>query len=107
MYSPNRGIKTFSIAVCAFFCLTAINGWALTLGTFQFNDSQFGDALLESDGGTYRSSNWLNIVPGDPGNPAALTGPNVDTGIANIGLFESPLYTIFYDTPITNRRISM
>src|SRR6185312_8042398 len=72
---------------------------ALTLGAFTFNDSQFGNTLLESDNGTFSASNWLNVVNADPGNPAYLTGANVDTGIANI---DTPTYTIGYSTPIVN-----
>lgn len=92
-----------SITVSAFLSLGVADSAALTLGPVNFNDSQFGDALLESDGGAFRSGHWLNIVRSDPGNPAALTGPNVDTGIGNIGLDGNPpIYTIFYNTPITN-----
>lgn len=75
---------------------------ATTLGPFTFNDSQFGDTLLESDGGSYRNVNWLNIVNANPGNPGALTGPNFNTGIANIGLNGNPIYTIRYNTAIAN-----
>jgi len=46
---------------------------------FTFNDAQLGNTLLESDGGTFRNSNWLNIVNANPGNPGALTGANFDT----------------------------
>lgn len=75
---------------------------AATLGSFTFNDSQFGNTLQESDGGPYRNGNWLNVVNANPGNPGALTGPNFDTGIANIGLSGAPVYTIGYNTPIAN-----
>jgi hypothetical protein len=79
------------------------DGLALTLGSFQFNDSQFGNTLGESDGGAFRSSNWLNVVNADPGNPGALTGANVNTGIANIGFDGNPpTYTIGYNTAIGN-----
>ncbi len=82
--------------------LGAYSAKAATLGPFTFNDSQFGDTLLESDGGSYRNGNWLNIVNANPGNPAALTGPNFNTGIANIGLSGNPVYTIGYNTAIAN-----
>ena len=72
------------------------------LGSFDFNSSQFGNSLLESDGGTFSSQNWLNVVNADPGNPAYLTGANFDTGIANIGLSSPVTYTIGYNTPIVN-----
>jgi hypothetical protein len=75
---------------------------AATLGPFTFNDSQFGNTLLESDGGGYSNSNWLNTVNLNPGNPAVLTGANFNTGIANIGLSGHPLYTIGYNTAIAN-----
>lgn len=75
----------------------------VTLGSFSFNSNQFGDTLTESDGGVFRMSNWLNIVDMDPGNPGALTGPNFDTGIANIGFSGQTIdYTIGYNTPIVN-----
>jgi hypothetical protein len=74
------------------------------LGPFDFNSSQFGNTLTESDGGAYRNGNWLNVVNANPGNPGALTGPNFNTGIANIGLLSGvPIdYTIGYNTPIVN-----
>jgi hypothetical protein len=74
----------------------------VTLWPFNFNSSQFGDTLLESDGGAHSSGNWLNVVSADPGNPAYLTGPNFDTGITNIGLSGPLAYTIGYATPIVN-----
>jgi len=74
----------------------------VTLGTFNFNSSQFGDTLIESDGGSYSSGSWLNIINADPGNPAYLTGANFDTGIANIGMSGRVSYTIGYNTPIVN-----
>jgi hypothetical protein len=86
-----------------FFILALSSSAALTLGSFTFNDAQFGNTLGESDGGAFRNSNWLNVVNANPGNPGALTGANVDTGIANIGLGgSSPVYTIGYSTPIAN-----
>jgi hypothetical protein len=84
------------------FLLGAYSATAATLGSFTFNDSQFGNTLLESDGGSYRNGNWLNIVNANPGNPAALTGANFNTGIANIGLSGNPLYTIGYNSAIAN-----
>ena len=96
-------LSKFSIVLCVLCCLNGRGARALTLGRFQFDDAQFGDALLESDGGEFESTHWLNTVNEDPGNPGALTGPNVETGIGNIGLNGvSPIYTIQYDTPITN-----
>lgn len=71
---------------------------ALSLGSFNFNAGQMGDYLIESDGGAFRMSNWLNLANADPGNPAALTGANFDTGVANIGF--GPTYTIGYNSPI-------
>ncbi len=76
------------------------SSFALTLGSFDFNPYQMGDSLIESDGGTFRAVNYLNMVPGDPGNPGALTGANFDTGIANIGYGSTPIYTIGYNNPI-------
>ena len=85
-------------------CTSLANGSTITLGTFNFNSNQFGNTLNESDGGTFRSSNWLNVVDADPGNPGALTGPNFNTGIANIGFNTTTAidYTIGYNTPIVN-----
>ena len=76
---------------------------AINLGTFTFSNDQFGNTLSESDGGVFRNGNWLNIVNSNPGTPGALTGPNFNTGIANIGFNgSSPVYTIRYNTPIVN-----
>ena len=74
----------------------------VVLGPYDFNSLQFGNTLTESDGGTFSASNWLNVVNVDPGNPGYLTGANFDTGIANIGLGGTPIYTIGYNTPIVN-----
>ena len=83
--------------------IAGIANAGISLGTFNFNSSQFGNALSESDGGSFSKSNWLNVVNVDPGNPGYLTGANFSTGIANIGLSgQSPLYTITYNTPIVN-----
>ncbi len=81
----------------------SIHAGTISLGSFTFNDSQFGNSLVESDGGTFRSNNWLNVANANPGNPGALTGPNFNTGIANIGLGGVTVdYTIGYNTPIVN-----
>ena len=71
-----------------------------TLGAFTFNDNQFGDSLVEMDGGFYAPSNWLNTTNADPGNPGYLTGVNFETGVANIP--QGIGYRIFYNTPIVN-----
>lgn len=96
--------SSWAIATGVALCVAAAsaNVHAITLGPFEFNDSQFGDALIESDGGTFSAVHWLNVVNADPGNPAYLTGVNFDTGIANIGLGGSLVYTITYSTPIVN-----
>lgn len=73
-----------------------------SLDTFVFDDSLFGDTLLESDGGAFSFSNWLNVNNVSPGNPGFLTGANFDTGIANIGQSGNPVYTIGYNVPIFN-----
>src|SRR5262245_52470990 len=86
-------------AIAGLLLLGAESALPITLGPFTFNDLQFGDSLAESDGGTWRNFNWLNIVNENPGNPGALTGANFDTGIANIG---GPVYTIGYNTVIAN-----
>lgn len=75
----------------------------VTLGDFEFDQHLFGDTLSESDGGSFSSSNWLNVVSQNPGNPGFLTGANFNTGIANIGMTTSPIYTIGYNSPIVNR----
>ena len=74
----------------------------ISLGSFVFNASQFGDILLESDGGAFSSSNWLHENNSDPGNSTYLTGANFNTGIANIGYGANPVYTIIYGVPIVN-----
>ena len=74
----------------------------IVLGAYNFNSQQFGNTLLESDGGTFSANHWLNVVNVNPGNPGFLTGANFNTGIANIGFSASPSYTIGYATPIAN-----
>jgi len=99
-------METISIknlaAIAGLLLLGVESALPITLGPFIFNDLQFGDSLSESDGGTFRNANWLNIVNENPGNPGALTGANFDTGIANIGLTGTPVYTIGYNTVIAN-----
>jgi len=99
-------MKTISIknltVIAGLLLLGVQSAFPISLGPFVFNDLQFGDSLLESDGGTFRNANWLNIVNENPGNPGALTGANFDTGIANIGLGDTPVYTIGYNTVIAN-----
>jgi len=74
----------------------------IVLGGFDFNSQLFGNTLSQSDGGTFAAANWLNIVNADPGSPGYLTGANFNTGIANIGLGATPVYTIGYNTAIVN-----
>ena len=93
-----KRIVTFT-AVLLCFALTAQAD--VTLGPYNFNSTQFGNSLIESDGGSYSSTDWLNVLNADPGNPAYLTGANFDTGIANIGSSD-PTYTIVYNTAIVN-----
>ena len=101
-----RTMKTTSLTsigvIMGFLVLGAETALPAVLGGYTFNDSQFGNTLAENDGGTFRNLNWLNIANANPGNPAALTGANFDTGIANIGLGGAPIYTIGYNTPIAN-----
>jgi hypothetical protein len=92
------------LGIC-FGALVAMTAQASTimLGTFSFNSRQFGNTLTQSDGGTFLNNNWLNVVDSNPGSPGALTGPNFDTGIANIGIDGTTIdYTIGYNTPIVN-----
>jgi len=97
-------MRLIFFVLVAMACTSVANGATITLGTFNFNSNEFGNTLNESDGGTFRSSNWLNVVDMDPGNPGALTGPNFNTGIANIGFNSNTAidYTIGYSTPIVN-----
>jgi hypothetical protein len=88
------------IGLVAYIGLSATSANAIALGSYTFNDAQFGDSLVESDGGTFSASNWLNTTNANPGNPDYLTGANFETGIANINL--GPTYTIGYNTPIAN-----
>ncbi|MGD9854631.1 MAG: PEP-CTERM sorting domain-containing protein [Planctomycetaceae bacterium] len=96
------------LAQCLFVCgiliatENASHAFPVALGGFSFESTQFGNTLVESDGGTHSSGNWLNIANADPGNPAYLTGANFDTGIANIGIGGAVAYTIGYTTGITN-----
>jgi hypothetical protein len=87
-------------------CVSTRGGVAnadIILGAFDFNSNQFGNTLVESDGGTFSSINWLNTLNANPGNPGYLTGANFNTGVANIGTGGTPLYTISYNTPIVNQ----
>ena len=89
--------------VAGLMVLVAQSALPVTLDGFIFNDLQFGNTLLESDGGAFQNNNWLNVVNANPGNPGALTGANFDTGIANIGLGgTAPVYTIGYNTVTAN-----
>lgn len=81
---------------------TGASAATITLGAFNFDSALFGTTLTESDGGTFSSTNWLNTVNANPGNPGYLTGANFDTGIANIGLGGAPGYTIGYGSAIAN-----
>lgn len=97
--------KTLATIAAGLLALTATGASAatITLGAYNFDSNLFGNTLTESDGGTYSSSNWLNTVNANPGNPGYLTGANFDTGIANIGLIgAAPNYTIGYGTSIAN-----
>lgn len=74
-----------------------------TLGSYTFNDAQFGNTLTTNASGlSHLSTNWLNTVNVNPGSPGALTGVGFNTGIANIGLNGAISYTIGYNTPIVN-----
>jgi hypothetical protein len=74
----------------------------VALGSYDFASNEFGNSLVESDGGVFSSTNWLNVVNANPGNPAYLTGADFNTGIANIGLTGPVSYTIGYNTSIAN-----
>jgi len=90
------------LAAAVVLLASGAQGAVVTLGAFNFDSNQFGNTLVESDGGTFRNANWLNTANANPGNPGALTGANFDTGIANIGLGSTPTYTIGYNTAIVN-----
>ncbi len=97
----NRGVSLVVLGLVAGLASSAAQA-DLALGGFNFNSAQFGNTLVESDGGTFSASNWLNVVNGNPGNPGYLTGANFNTGIANIGLGGLPVYTIGYSSAIVN-----
>jgi hypothetical protein len=88
-------------ALCALSMTPAV-ALTVSLGPFSFESSEFGDTLAQSDGGIFANRNWLNVIDANPGSPGFLTGANFNTGIGNIGLGGSPVYTIGYTTPITN-----
>src|SRR5439155_9016353 len=94
--------RVMVITIVVLISLTRVAYADVILGAFDFNSALFGNTLLESDGGTHSSTNWLNTVNANPGNPAYLTGPNFETGIANIGFLGPVAYTIGYNTPIVN-----
>lgn len=74
-----------------------------TLGTLTFNNAQFGNTVVASDGGSSFASNWLNTANANPGLVPGLTQVNFNSGVANIGLGGTAVsYTIGYSTPILN-----
>ena len=94
-------MKLFLVSLSS---LLAVSSYGQTsLDNFLFDDTLFGDSLVESDQGIFSFGNWLNVISSRPGNPAYLTGPHFNTGIANIGLSGNPTYTIGYNIPIFNR----
>lgn len=94
--------RHLALGVAASALAFAGSAQAITLGAFEFDNGEFGDTLLESDGGAFSASNWLNVANADPGNPGYLTGASFDTGIANIGLSGTPSYTIGYTGGVDN-----
>lgn len=95
-------VMRFCVSLLAVAAVAAA-GAQTTPDTFVFDDNLFGNTLLESDGGTFSFSNWLNVVQSNPGNPGFLTGVGFDTGIGNIGMGGiSTTYTIGYSTTIFN-----
>jgi hypothetical protein len=100
--SRKRFAQRFLGALAALLLVAAPARADIILGPFDFSSTLFGNTLLQSDGGTFAANNWLNVVNADPGSPAYLTGPNFDTGIANIGIGAMPIYTIGYNNPIFN-----
>lgn len=94
-------MKRFFCAVCAVLLSTSAANASINLGTYSFDANEFGNTLLESDGGSFSAGNWLNIANVNPGNPGYLTGANFDTGIANLNA-GSATYTIGYSQAITN-----
>lgn len=94
--------RTLALAVSAAALAFAGQAQAITLGAYQFDDTEFGDTLLESDGGAFSATNWLNTGNANPGNPGYLTGASFETGIANIGFSGQPIYTIGYTGGVDN-----
>jgi hypothetical protein len=95
-------MRRTALAAFAALFATPVAAAPVTLGAWTFDSSLFGNSLIESDGGTFSATSWLNTVNANPGNPAFLTGANFNTGIANIGGSNAPTYTIGYGTPIVN-----
>lgn len=81
---------------------TAGHAATLSLGGYDFDTAEFGDTLLESDGGVFSAANWLNTTNINPGNPGVLTGAGFETGLANIGVWGTVTYTIGYAGGIGN-----
>lgn len=82
--------------------LPAAQAAQIELGDYRFDTAAFGDTLIQSDGGHFAFSNWLNTANFNPGAPAYLTGANFETGISNIGFPTGVQYTIGYDAGIVN-----
>lgn len=92
-------LLTLTLTIAA----SAIASAQATLGSYVFNNAQFGNSFTDTDGGSLANGNWLNTANANPGNPGMLTGAHFDTGIANIGLFgPAPTYTIGYSIAIVN-----
>ncbi len=99
----NLVLKHFITRVAVLLAITGAPAVAqTTLGAYTFNNSLFGNTLTASDGFIQTNSNWLNTVNANPGSPGFLTGANFNTGIANIGISGSTVYTIGYNTAIVN-----
>lgn len=94
--------RTLALGATAAALAFAGQAQAITLGAYEFDDTEFGDTLLESDGGAFSATNWLNTGNANPGNPGYLTGASFETGIANIGLGGRPTYTIGYTGGVDN-----
>lgn len=97
-------VTVASVGACAMLAYAMTTAEAgIMLGPFEFDGARFGDSLIESDGGALSAASWLNVANADPGNPGYLTGPNFNTGIANLGLAgNQSVYTIGYNNAILN-----
>src|SRR5262245_43470728 len=104
-------VRTFCAALLLVMLAGRAEGATISLGSFNFDPTHFGDSVIQTPGNSTilaPQRNWFNVVNVDPGVTGALTGPNFNTGLLAAGFAEAnpefiAVRTIGYATPIINR----